>query len=273
MDAVELEDLEIELLVEAVFRRYGYDFRNYSMASLRRRIRNILSRSEFSSPAAMIPKMLHDRSAMASLVYGISVTVTEMFRDPEVYREIREKVVPVLKTYPFVRIWHAGCATGEEVYSMAILLSEEGLYDRCQVYATDLNDEAIAKARAGIFSVEKIKAYHANYVKAGGKGSFSEYYQAHYDSVIMNKALKKNVVFANHNLAADSSFGEVHLIFCRNVMIYFNQRLQDRVLTLFGQSLVPRGFLCLGTRENIRFSEAADRFEEISRSSKLYQKK
>ena len=272
MTPEEIEQIEIDLLTMAIYRRYGFDFRDYSTASLRRRVRNYLAKIGFSRPTEIIPKMLSDSRFLGDLVFNISVPVTEMFRDPAVYGAIRRKVVPVLATYPFVKIWHAGCATGEEVYSMAILLTEAGLYDRCQIYATDMNEDALAAAGKGIYDIGRVKSYGANYLKAGGTETLSAYYHSQYDSVIMNQGLKKNIVFANHNLASDASFGEMHLIICRNVMIYFNQRLQDRVLKLIKDSLVRGGYLCLGTKENIRFSQYSQAFADIDREMKIYQK-
>lgn len=273
MRRTEIENLEVELLVEAVFKRYGNDFRHYSRASLKRRIHHFLGKTDFARVSEMIPRLLYDRTFFDSLLYGLSVTVTEMFRDPGAYQAIREKVVGFLKTYPFVKVWHAGCATGEEVYSLAILLKEEGLYDRTRIYATDFNDEALDKAKKGIYPVDRIKEYTDNYQKSGGKESFSSYYHSKYGSVIMNQDLKKNIVFANHNLASDSVFGDTHLVMCRNVLIYFDRELQDRALKLFHDSLVYNGFLCLGTKESIRFSVVQGDFNEVDRKMRIYQKR
>jgi len=272
LNQVETENLEVELLVETVYRRYGYDFRNYSRASLKRRMRNFLDNSGYGKLSELIPRVLYDRSFFDSLLYGISVPVTEMFRDPGVYKAIREKVVGTLKTYPFVKVWHAGCATGEEAYSLAILLEEEGLYDRTRLYATDFNDEALDTAKKGIYSVDRIKGYTDNYQKSGGKESFSRYYHSRYGSAILNHDLKKNIVFANHNLASDAVFGETHFVMCRNVLIYFDRELQNRVLKLFYDSLVYKGFLCLGTKESIRFSDFQDRFSVVDKNGRIYRK-
>ena len=273
MRKAEIENLEIELLLDAIFKRYGYDFRRYSRASLKRRVNHFLSKTGFEKVAEIIPRLIYDKSFFDSLLYTISITVTEMFRDPFVYKTIREKVIPFLKTYPFIKIWHAGCATGEEAYSIAILLEEEGLYDRSQIYATDFNDFALKKAKEGIYPVENIKEFTANYQASGGKEAFSKYYHSKYDFVIMNQGLNKNITFANHNLASDTVFGEIHLIMCRNVLIYFGKSLQDRALKLFYESLAFKGFLCLGTKESIRFTGVQGNFKAIDEKGKIYQKK
>jgi chemotaxis protein methyltransferase CheR len=273
MNKTKIEEIEIDLLLEALFRLYGYDFRHYSKASITRRIRHLLGKTGLGRVSEMIPELLNDKSFLEKLVYDFSITVTEMFRDPGFYRAVREQVVPYLKTYPFVKIWHAGCATGQEVYSMAIVLKEEGLYDRATIFATDFNNLALEKAKEGIYSLGDIKQYTLNYQDAGGTSSFSKYYHAQYDSVIMDQSLKKNITFANHNLVTDGTFGEMHLILCRNVLIYFTKTLQDRVLGLFDDSLVHGGFLCLGTKESIRFSDVAEAYETIDSKAKVYQKK
>ena len=272
LNKIELEQLEIELLLNAVFRESGYDFRNYAGASLQRRIHHLRERLGESTISGLIPLVLHDREAMRQLILVMSVTVTEMFRDPEVFLFLREEIIPYLKTFPFVRIWVAGCASGEEVYSLAILLSEEGLYERCQIYATDFNSDALRKAEEGIYQLEQVKEYMDNYRRSGGKDSLSRYFHSQYDSVIMDSSLKRNITFAVHNLATDTSFCEVNLILCRNVMIYFNRDLQVRVFNLFKESLSANGFLCLGTREGIMSSGMEDCFDAVSREYKVYKK-
>ncbi len=267
-----VEAIEIDLLLEAVYRRYGYDFRSYSRASIERRIRHFLSTSGCGSISDLIPRVLYDDSFFSRLVRYFSIPVTEMFRDPQVFQILREKVIPVLRTWPHVKIWHAGCATGEEVYSLAILLREEGLYDRATIYATDFNDEALDQARAGIYPAERLKDATRNYQKSGGRRSFSEYYHAHYDAAAMEASLKERVVFSSHNLASDSVFGDMHLVFCRNVMIYFNRDLQNRALGLFTESLVHGGFLCLGTKETLKFSAVFRMFEEVDEKARIYKK-
>ena len=266
------EVIEIDLLLEAVYRRYGYDFRSYARASIERRIRLFLSASGCSSVSAMIPKVIHDKEFFSSLVRYFSVPVTEMFRDPSVYRALREKVVPLLKTWPRIKIWLAGCATGEEVYSLAILLREEGMYDRVTIYATDFSEEALDCAREGIYEPAKLQEATRNYQQAGGKRSFSEYYLARYDAAAMDASLREKIVFSSHNLAMDGVFGEMHLIFCRNVLIYFNRDLQNRALTLFTDSLVHGGYLCLGTKETLQFTDVSHCYDVVDSKARIYKK-
>jgi chemotaxis protein methyltransferase CheR len=273
MTTNDIENIEVDLLLEAIYRRYGYDFRSYARASIDRRVRQFLSSKRIQVISELIPRVLHDEEMFSELVQYFSIPVTEMFRDPFVYRAIREKVVSLLKTYPFVRIWHAGCASGEEVYSLAIVLAEEGLYNRATVFATDFNDHALENAREGIYPADRIKEFTRSYQEAGGTGSFSEYYHARYDSAVMNTALKKRITFASHNLVADHVFGEMHLVFCRNVLIYFNRELQNRALRLFTDSLIRGGFLCLGTKEDLQFSEVADEYEAVDLKARIYRKK
>jgi chemotaxis protein methyltransferase CheR len=269
----DVEDLEIALLLEALYQRYGYDFRHYAKATVKRRLRQHLARANAATISDLIPKILHDEAAFQALVLDLSITVTEMFRDPSFYLALRETVVPFLKTFPFINVWHAGCATGEEVYSLAIVLMEEALYERAQIYATDFNDAALQKAKERIYPLEKIKEYTANYQKAGGKRSLPDYYHARYNAVILTPALQKNVTFANHNLVTDGIFAEMHLILCRNVLIYFDRTLQDRALSLLRDSLCYQGFLCLGLKESLQFSEVKDDFTEVQRKEKIYQYK
>jgi len=273
MQKAKTELIEIDLLLEAIFRRYGYDFRSYARASIERRIRQFLSSSGCLSVSEMIPKLLHDQEFFSRLVRYFSISVTELFRDPAVYRSVRERVVPLLRTWPHVKVWHAGCATGEEAYSLAIVLKEEGLYHRTTIYATDFNDDSLAQARDGVYEISKVKEATRNYQQAGGKGSFSEYYHAHYEAVAMDGSLKERITFANHNLAGDEAFGEMHLIFCRNVLIYFNRELQNRALGIFTDSLVHGGFLCLGTKEDLQFTEVCDLYEVVDKRAKIYKKK
>lgn len=270
---IEYENIEIDLLLEAIFRKCGYDFKDYSKASVKRRILRRLSLSGLKNISEMQHKLLHDSTFFETLLLDLSINVTEMFRDPSCYLNLRNVVIPVLKTYPFIKIWHAGCSTGEEVYSMVILLKEEGMYDRAQIYATDFNEVVVKKAKSGIFPVDCIKSYTANYQKAGGKESFANYYTADYESVIMDQSLKKNIVFAHHNLVTDGVFGEMNLIMCRNVLIYFDKKLQNRVFNLFWESLCYGGFLCIGSKESIRFSDCSDNFEDVVEREKMYKKK
>jgi chemotaxis protein methyltransferase CheR len=266
-------DLEISLLLEAIYRKYGYDFREYSQAHIRRRIMNRMSVSGLEDVSQMQSRVLNDEIFASELLQDLSITVTEMFRDPIFYRSLRENVIPVLKTYPFIKIWHAGCATGEEAYSMAIILQEEGLYDRTTIYATDFNQMALNRAKDGIFSNKMIKEYTSNYQLAGGKESFSSYYTSNYDNVIMNQSLKKNIVWANHNLVTDRVFAEVNLILCRNVLIYFDKNLQNKVQTLFYNSLINGGVLCLGSKESLRFSDLYEQYIELDTKQRIFKKK
>ena len=267
-----VEPLEIDLLLEALYRAYGYDFRSYARASIERRVRLFLSTSECKTVSEMIGRVLRDKDFFARLVQHFSVSVTEMFRDPFVYRTIRSEVVPLLRTWPHVKIWHAGCATGEEVYSLAIVLKEENLYDRTAIFATDFNDAALQQAKAGIYPIDKIQQATRNYQKAGGAASFSDYYHARYDAVALATTLPRHLTFANHNLVCDGVFGEMHLVFCRNVLIYFNRELQNRALRLFTESLVHGGFLCLGTREDLRFTEVEDNYIAVNSKAKIFKK-
>ena len=273
MELNKIEAIEIDLLLQAIFERYGHDFRSYARASLNRRVKHFLADSGCRTIAELIPKLLHEKAFFEKMVRYFSITVTEMFRDPQVYQGIRKQVIPVLKTYPYIRVWNAGCATGEEAYSLAIVLHEEGMYERTTMFATDFNDEALEQAEEAIYKPEKIRAFTSNYQKAGGRNSFSGYYHARYGAVTVEPSLKKNITFANHNLVMDTVFSETHLILCRNVMIYFSKELQDRVLKLFSESLVPNGFLCLGSKENIAFSAVADQFRPINEKLRIYQKK
>lgn len=266
-------ELEISLLLEAVYRRYGYDFRQYSKAHIRRRIMNRKALSGLEDVSQIQSKVLKDETFAYELLQDLSITVTEMFRDQDFYRSIREKVIPILKTYPFIKIWHAGCATGEEAYSMAIILQEEGLYDRTTIYATDFNQRVLNVAKEGIFSNKLMAEYTSNYQLSGGKESFSNYYTASYDNVIMNQALKKNIVWANHNLVTDSVFAEVHLILCRNVLIYFDNNLQNKVQELFYDSLINGGILCLGSKEGLRFTGFSEQYSDLDKKQRIFKKR
>jgi len=268
----ELERIEIELLLEGVYRHYGFDFRSYAYASIRRRLWKRVEGEGLLTISDLQARILHDQDAMERLLLDLSVNVTSMFRDPHFYREFRDVVVPTLRTYPFIRIWHAGCSTGEEVFSMAILLEEEGLYDRARLYATDINDVVLQRARQGIFPLERMQEYTDNYIRAGGRRSFSEYYTAKYDGALFSPTLTRNVVFSQHNLVTDRSFSEFTVIFCRNVLIYFDKQLQNRVHKLFYDSLVTFGVLALGSKESLKFSQYEPCYEKISNTEKLYRK-
>lgn len=269
---IDIENIEIELLLEAIYKKYGYDFRLYSRASLKRRIMHRVALAGLDSVSSLQQRILYNINALETLLTDLSINVTEMFRDPFFYEALRKDVIPVLKTYPFIKIWHAGVASGEEVYSLAIILKEEGLYEKSQIYATDFNEIILHKARQGIIPLDQIKNYTLNYQKAGGKESFADYYTAKYDSAMIDQTLKKNIVFADHNLATDGVFGEMNLILCRNVLIYFQRDLQNRVIRLFRESLCHLGFLCLGTKETLMFTDDVANFKTISEKAKIYKK-
>lgn len=268
----DLEKIEVELLLEGVYQRYGFDFRAYAYSSLRRRLWKRISESGLKTMSALQDRVLHDPAMMEQLLLDLSINVTAMYRDPHFYVAFREKVIPMLRTYPFIRIWHAGCSTGEEVYSMAILLQEEGLYDRARIYATDINEVVLQRAKAGIFPLDRMKEYTDNYIKAGGKKAFSEYYTAKYDNAIFDDLLTKNVVFSQHNLVTDRSFSEFNVILCRNVLIYFDKALQSRVQSLFYDSLAMFGVIVLGSKESLKFSEYESCYEQIASPEKIYRK-
>ncbi len=273
MDDIETQNLELQLLLQAVYLKYGYDFRNYAKASIKRRILHRLTAEKLPNISAMQHLLLYDEGFFGRLLLDLSINVTEMFRDPNFYLAIRQHVIPQLRELPYLKIWHAGCSTGEEVYSMAIVLKEEGLYDRTQIYATDMNEVVLRQAREGIFAISHLKQYTANYQKAGGQESFSNYYSAHYDHVVMDKSLKKRILFSDHNLATDGVFGEMNLIMCRNVLIYFDRDLQNRVFNLFRESLCDNGFLCLGSKESVRLSTHSGVFADVVKEEKIYQKR
>ncbi|MBW4695492.1 MAG: protein-glutamate O-methyltransferase CheR [Lyngbya sp. HA4199-MV5] len=267
-----LEEIEVQLLLEGVYRYYGFDFRDYAPSSLRRRIRKILAAEALPTISALQDRLLHDSACLERFLLGLTVNVTSMFRDPSFFVSFRKKIVPLLRTYPFIRIWHAGCSTGQEVYSMAILLQEEGLYHRCRLYATDTNELVLQKAKQGIYPIELMQEYTQLYLKAGGQRSFSEYYTAGYGNAIFRSSLKENVVFSQHNLATDSSFNEFNVILCRNVLIYFNRTLQQRVHQLFYDSLCSFGILGLGRRESLKLSPYEPHYEEIAKGERLYRR-
>jgi chemotaxis protein methyltransferase CheR len=268
----EVEKIEIDLLLEAIFRFYGYDFRDYALPFLERRISHRIRNEKLSSISALQEKVLYHPEIMDKLFADFSINVTEMFRDPSFFSSLRSKVFPILKEYPSIRIWHVGCSTGEEVYSMAILLQEEGLYEKTKIYATDINLRILEKAKQGTCSIDGMQLYTKNYFEAGGKRAFSEYYKAIGDRVVFHSFLKENIVFAQHNLVSDHSFNEFDLIICRNVMIYFNRSLQTRVHELLYESLRLGGFLGLGKREGIGFISYGNFYEGFDVTEKLYRK-
>lgn len=267
-----VEDIEIRLLLEGLYQRYHYDFRSYAQASIKRRLKQARDELGYRSFSAMQEAMLHDERMLSRLLGYLTVQVSELFRDPSYFRAIREKVVPHLRTYPSLRIWVAGCATGEELYSLAILFREEGLEERTLFYATDINQDALAKAEAGIYDLERMQLFTENHRKSGGKSSLSDYYSAAYGKAIFDKSLRSRVVFSDHSLVTDAVFAEMHLISCRNVLIYFDRALQDRAVGLFSDALARKGFLGLGSKESLRFSIHASEFSEWSRDDKIYQK-
>jgi chemotaxis protein methyltransferase CheR len=270
---VPLPEIEIRLLVEAVFLRYGHDFRDYAQASMKRRVLQAQQRMGAASISALQERVLHDPDAFAQLLQYLTVPVSEMFRDPTYFLALRRHVVPVLRTYPSLKVWVAGCSTGEEPYSLAILLREEGLLERTILYATDINHASLEKARQGIFAVDAMKAFTRNYHLAGGMHSFSDYYTAAYGGALFDKSLRDSITFADHSLATDAVFSETQFVSCRNVLIYFNRGLQDRALGLFHESLSHRGFLGLGSKETLEFSAYADRFDTVSRPDRIYRRK
>lgn len=272
MNRNKLEDIEIQLLLEGVFRYYGFDFRNYALASLKRRIWKVISSENLTSISGLQEKVLHDPACLGRFLIGLSVNVTSMFRDPSFFLAFRSKVVPLLRTYPYIRLWCAGCSTGEEVYSMAILLQEEGLYHRCRIYATDMNEVVLKTAKGGIFPAGLMQEYTQNYLQAGGKQSFSEYYTAAYDNAIFRSSLKENIIFSAHNLVTDGSFNEFNVILCRNVLIYFNQALQERVHKLLYESLCMFGVLGVGHKESLKLTPYEKHYEELENREKLYRR-
>ncbi len=266
-------DLEIRLLLEAIYDRYHYDFRSYAKASLKRRLAQAREKLGVASLSGLQERVLHEPEAFAGLLQYLTVQVSDMFRDPEFFRAIRTQVVPVLATYPSIKVWVAGCSTGEEAYSLAILLQEEGLLDRAIIYGTDINAQALRAAGNGVFSLARLRGFTENHRKSGATTSLSDYYHASGDSAIMDPALRRKITFSDHSLATDNVFSEVHLVTCRNVLIYFDQELQNRALRLFSDALISRGFLGLGSKESLRFSEAADLFTDFALSERIYRRK
>jgi chemotaxis protein methyltransferase CheR len=267
-----LLSIEVELLLTGMAERYGYDFRNYARASLTRRIRRAVQVEGLSSISALQERLLHSPDAAMRFVTALSVHTTAMFRDPDVYRALRTDVIPMLRTYPFVRIWHVGCSSGEEVYSLAILLEEQGLYERCRIYATDLSDAILDRARQGVFPLRSMRDYTQAYQRAGGTHDFSSYYVADHEHAVMRQSLRRNVVFSQHNLVCDSAFNEFQLIMCRNVLLYFDETLRDRAHQLFHGSLSRLGLLVLGKKEALTFSRHADSYRELGEGLRIYRR-
>ena len=266
-------DIELRLLMEAIYLRYSYDFRDYAGASQKRRVLHALGQFDCPTISELQARVLHDPLMFHQLLQYLTIPVSEMFRDPSFFLALRQQVVPRLATYASIKVWIAGCSTGEEVYSLAILLREEGLLERALIYATDINPESLDKARQGIFPLESIRGHTKNYQKAGGKRAFSDYYTAAYNAAVFDKSLRENITFADHSLATDSVFSETQLVLCRNVLIYFNKQLQDRALGLFHESLSHRGILGLGSKESIDFSAHANHFDPLDRSERIFRKK
>jgi len=266
-------DAGLRSFLNRIYQKYGYDFRNYAQASIRRRLRHRMLLAEFKEFGDLERKALSDRTFFSTLLLDLSITTTEMFRDPPFFRAFREEVVPVLQTYPSFKIWQVGCSTGQETYSLTILLKEEGILEKGIIYATDINPSALEQARRGVFPADLVRNYTQQYHKSGGKGPFAQYFSCHYDSVLMESGLKKNVVFSEHNLATDGSFSEVNVVVCRNVLIYFNRVLQDRAMGIFHSSLCRKGFLCLGAKESLLLSKYRREFEPVRESERIYRKK
>jgi len=266
------ERLEISLLFEALYQQYGYDFRNYAYDSARRRVLHRVDLYNLNSISELQHRILYDEVVADTLMQDLSINVTEMFRDPLFYKVLREQMLPWLAKQEHIKIWHAGCASGEEAYSMAIMLTEAGLYEKSRLYATDFNNAVLDKAQSGVFPIKMMRSYIRNYQAAGGQQQFSDYYHARYESAVMNSELKKQLVFAHHNLTEDASFGEMQVVVCRNVLIYFNRKLQERVFQLFADSLCVGGFLCLGSHETIQLSCLASQFETVSTDQRVYRK-
>ena len=269
----ELEEIELDAFLDTVYKAWGYNFNDYARASLKRRIKNLVIQTGVTYISELIPIVLYDNSFINTILKTMSVTVTEMFRDPWVFKCFREVVIPKLKIFPRINIWHAGCATGEEVYTMAIILKEEGLLEQSQIYATDFNNNSLNAAKKGVYSISNFQLYSKNYLQAGGYATLSDYYTVKNDHIVMDESLKKNIIFSNHNLVEDGVFAEVNLIVCRNVMIYFKEVLQNRVFDLFFNSLAPRGVLLLGDKETIQFSTIENQLLTVASREKIYQKK
>jgi chemotaxis protein methyltransferase CheR len=265
-------EIELQLLVDAIFLKYHFDFRQYSLASLKRRLRTAMGQFGCGTLSQLQDRVLHDPVMFPALLDFLTVPVSDMFRDPSYFRALREVVVPVLRTYPSLKVWVAGCSTGEEVYSLAILLREEGLLERTLIYATDINPRTLREAEAGVYDVGRVAGFTENHRRSGARSSLSDYYTAAYGRAVLDGSLKRHIVFSDHSLATDSVFAEVQLVSCRNVLIYFNPELQDRALALFHGALCRKGFLGLGSKESLRFSAHADDFVEIVREDRIFQK-
>lgn len=268
----DINDLELEELLSVMSDTYGFDFHNYSKASIKRRISRFMEDAGFNSTYDLKFSLVNNASTFDHFLQRVTVNVTEMFRDPQFYKTIKENILPELSSYPIIKIWHAGCSSGEEVFSMAILLHEAGLLKRSKIYATDLNPSNIEKSKKGIVPLSSLKEYNQNYTQAGGQHSLSDYFTVAYNNAIFNKELRGNILFSQHNLVTDQVFNEFQIIFCRNVMIYFNKELQDRVVGLFFESLSPLGYLALGLKESLIFTSYKSKFETVSKENKIYRR-
>jgi chemotaxis protein methyltransferase CheR len=266
-------DIELQLLIDAIYLKYHFDFRGYSTASLKRRLRSAMARFATPTLSQLQDRVLHDPASFPALLDFLTVPVSDMFRDPGYFRALREQVVPILRTYPSIKVWIAGCSTGEEVYSLAILLREEGLLERTLIYATDINPHSLQKAEAGVYDLDRLAGFTESHRRSGARSSLSDYYTAAYGRAVFDQSLKRHVVFTDHSLATDSVFAEVQLVSCRNVLIYFNRPLQDRAIGLFREALCRRGFLGIGAKESLRFSSHAEAFADIARDDRLFQKR
>lgn len=270
---LDIKDVEAKLLIDAIYLRYGYDFRDYQASTMNNQFKNFIASRDYKTVAELIPEVLYSRELFYELLMNITINVTEMFRGPEFYNELRDKVVPHLKTYPYLNIWHAGCSTGEEPYSMSIFMKEEGLLKRTQIYATDINDLALKKARNGIYDIRRMQEYSKKYHQAGGQGSLSDYYHTRYNGAKILDEFRERIVFSKHNLVSDSVFTEMQLIVCKNVLIYFSRPLRDSVLQLLTESLCPKGFLCLGEHESLDFSPVRSMYDVVDEQKKIYRKR
>jgi chemotaxis protein methyltransferase CheR len=266
-------DIEFKLFIDAIYHMYHYDFRGYAPASLRRRLKTAMNRFDCRTLSQLQDRVVHDPAVFPALLDFLTVQVSEMFRDPAYFLALRQQVVPLLRTYPWLKVWVAGCSAGEEAYSLAILLHEEGLLSKTIIYATDINTGMLQKAAAGVYGVERVAGFTANHHKSGARSSLSDYYTAAYGRAVFSKWLKDHIVFSDHSLATDSVFAEVQLVSCRNVLIYFNRTLQDRALGLFREALCRRGFLGIGAKESMRFSPQADAFLDFAPAERIYQKR
>ena len=269
---MEIHNEEINDFLDSMYKCYGYDFSEYSRASVKRRIFRFMDIYKIKNIFELNYHIINDAGFFKSFLEEFTVNVTEMFRDPDFYKSLREKIIPQLATYPYVKIWHAGCSTGEEVYSMAIVLEEEGIYNKTKLYGTDINQQVLSRGQKGIYSVDNMRAYTSNYINAGGKRAFSDYYLAKYDGVLFDKSLKRNMVFSAHNIVSDSSFNEFNMIVCRNVLIYFNKSLQNKAIELFYNSLMMFGYLVLGSKESLLFTDYKDKFEVIDREQRIFRR-